>query len=105
MSLASLRMAWQVYVIIYRDGGQRSDNFQSGNTGADRTVHNGGRARGGEENPTVSLTSSRMAWQVYVIIHRDGGQRSDNFQSGNTEADRIVHDGGRARGGGSGNEG
>ena len=36
------------------------------------------------ENRTVFLTSSRRAWQVYVIIHRDGGQRSDHFQSGTT---------------------
>ena len=57
------------------------------------------------ENRTVSLTSSRRAWQVYVIIHRDGGQRSDHFQSRTTGADRTAHDGGRARSGGSDNEG
>ena len=57
------------------------------------------------ENRTVSLTSSRRTWQVYVIIYRDGGQRSDHFQIGTTGADRIAHDGGRARGGGSDNEG
>ena len=34
-----------------------------------------------------------------VVIHRDAGQRSDNLQSGTTEADRTVHDGGSARGG------
>ena len=28
----------------------------------------------------MSLASSRRAWQVYVIIHRDGGQRSDHFK-------------------------
>ena len=58
----------------------------------------------GGENWTVSLTSSRKTWQVYVIIHRDGGQCSDHFQSGTIEADRTAHDGGRARGGGSDNE-
>ena len=47
------------------------------------------------------LKSSRRAWQVYVIIHRDGGQRSDHFQSETTGTDRTAHDGGRARGGGS----
>ena len=53
----------------------------------------------------MSLTSSRRALEVYVIIHRDGGQRSDHIQSGTTGADRTAHDGGRARGGGSDNEG
>ena len=57
------------------------------------------------ENRTVSLTYSRGAWQVYVIIHRDGGQRSDHYQSGTTGADRKAHDVGRAPGGGSDNEG
>ena len=57
------------------------------------------------ENRTVSLTSSRGALQVYVIIHRDDGQRSDHFQSSTTGADRTVHDGGRGRGSGSGNKG
>ena len=57
------------------------------------------------ENRTVSLTSSRRACKVYVIIHRDGGQRSDDFQSGTTGADHTAHDGGRARGGGSDIEG
>ena len=53
----------------------------------------------------MSLTSSRRAWQVYVIIHRAGGQCSDHFQSGTTGADRTAHDGDRARGGGSDYEG
>ena len=40
-----------------------------------------------------------------VIIHRDGSQRSDHFQGGTTGADRTAHYGGRARDGGSDNEG
>ena len=52
----------------------------------------------------MSLSSSRRAWQIYVIVYCDGGQRSDHFQSGTTGADRTTHDGGRARGGGSDTE-
>ena len=48
---------------------------------------------------------SRKPWQVDAIIHCDADRRSDHLQSGTTGADRTVHDGGRARGGGSGNEG
>ena len=39
--------------------------------------------------------------QVYLIIHGDIGQRSDQLQGGTAGADRTVHDGGRARGGSS----
>ena len=37
----------QVYSIIHCNVGQRPDQRQGGTAGADRTVHHGGRARGG----------------------------------------------------------
>ena len=58
---------------------------------------------GGESDRVPDIF--KVAWEVYVIIHHDGGQRSHQFQSGTTGADRTAHNGGRARGGGSGNEG
>ena len=42
---------------------------------------------------------------VYVTIHRDAGQYPDQLQRGTVGADHTVHDGGRARGGSSSNEG
>ena len=40
----------QVYVIIHRDAGQHLDQLQGGTAGADRTVHDGGRARSGSSD-------------------------------------------------------
>ena len=43
--------------------------------------------------------------QVHVIIHRAAGPRSDHDQGETAGADHTVHDGGRASGGSSDNEG
>ena len=59
-------------------------------------------SRGGESDRVPNIFKEGMAGQRH---HRDGGQRYDHFQSGTTGADHTAHDGGRARGGGSDNEG
>ena len=70
------------FSITYKQGGFRIGSFSDANWG---------------NNPDK--------WLVYAIIHRDGGQRPDQFQGGTARTDRTVHDGGRARGGSYGNEG
>ena len=48
---------------------------------------------------------AKRRYQVYVIIHRDVGQRPDQLQGRTAGADRTVHEGGRAHGSSSDNGG